>query len=94
VVLPDTSLQWFGCPCVLNSVPARGGQGSVLARKHDGEHARCLLGVGRVFRPELTVRVVVVDLPKERLTRDLEAAEVVLAVCPLGPANQLTARPL
>jgi len=58
----------------------RGGQGSVLTRKHDREDARRLLGVGRVFRPELTAQVVIVDSPEERLAGDFEATEVVLAV--------------
>ena len=79
VVLPDTSLQWLGCP-VPHSVPARGEQGLVLVGEHDGEHPSSLLWVSRIFRSELTTLVVVVDLPKERLARDLETAEIVLVV--------------
>src|SRR5437879_1755742 len=51
---------------------------SILLRKHDREHAGGLLRVSRIFRPELTAFVVVVDLPKELLRPDFKAAKVVL----------------
>src|SRR6266511_3241391 len=39
-VLPVHLRALGGYPCVSTVVPARGVQGSVFARKHDGEHAR------------------------------------------------------
>jgi hypothetical protein len=80
VVLPDTSVRWRDYPYAQTVIPARGVQGLVLTCKHDRQNPRGLFGIGRIFRSELTERVVVVDLPEELLAGDFEAAEVVLAV--------------
>src|ERR1700716_4069697 len=58
---------------------------SVLLRKHDGEHPRGFARISRVFGPCDQVVVVVVDLPEERLARELEAPEVVLAMLTSSP---------
>jgi hypothetical protein len=47
---------------------------------HDGEHARRLLRVGRIFRPALHVAGVVIDLEEVDYALKLNAAEVVLPV--------------
>jgi hypothetical protein len=46
---------------------------AVLVAQHDGENPAGCLGVGRVFRPECHVRVVVVDLPKKTFHRRLRS---------------------
>src|SRR5688572_1882042 len=44
-----------------------GKRSSVLLGEHDGEDSQRLLGIGRVFGPELSREIVVVDLPEELL---------------------------
>jgi len=39
--------------------------GSVIARKHDGEHVCCLSGILGVFRSKFHSRIVVVDFPED-----------------------------
>src|ERR1700730_13338770 len=50
--------------------------GSVLRSEHDREDAGGLRGIGGIFGPELLIRVVVVDLPKELSAAEFKAAEV------------------
>ena len=52
----------------------------VLFGKHDRKNPRGCFGISRVIGPEHHVAVVVIDLPKELLTGDFEAAEVMLAM--------------
>src|SRR5437879_10586645 len=58
----------------------RRGKGSVLVNEHDREDAGGLGWVGRIFRPELHVSVVRVDLPKELPAGKREVAKIVLAM--------------
>ena len=53
-------------------------RGSVFLCEHQGEHAGGLRGIGRVFRPILTLLVVGVDFPKELPAAQFEAAEITL----------------
>jgi hypothetical protein len=70
----------------LESEKPRGGKRgagkrrSILLSEHDGEDAKRLLGIGRIFRPEFSREIEVIDLPEEFLALELERAEVVLAV--------------
>ena len=52
----------------------------VLVGEHHGEDAQGLRRVGGVGRVVLCLRIVVVDLPEEPLSLEVEGAEVVLAV--------------
>jgi len=38
-----------------------GKRSSVLLGEHDGENAQRLLGIGRVFGPELGLKIVIID---------------------------------
>jgi hypothetical protein len=53
---------------------------SIFVGAHDGEHARRLLRVGRVFRAAFHVRGVVVHFEKVLLPGNVEVAEVMFAV--------------
>ena len=57
-----------------------GGSNSVFLGEHDRQHSGGLRGIARVFRSELTLEVVVVDLPKVLLPCQIEASEIMLSV--------------
>ena len=56
------------------------GEGSILAGEYDRQHAGSLRRVGRVFRAELHLRLIVIDFEKELAAGECEAAEVMLLV--------------
>lgn len=45
---------------------------SILLGEHDGEDTQRRLGIGRIFRPELSGEIVVVDLPEQLFALELE----------------------
>ena len=70
---------------------------SVLAGKHQREDAHGPLWIGRIFRAVPHILVVVVYLPEELSTHEIEGSEVVLAMrivllCKPGEIRDLTER--
>jgi hypothetical protein len=55
-------------------------RGSIFFGEHDSEHSGGLRGIAWVFRSELTLEVVIVDLPEVLLPYQAEAAEIMLSV--------------